>query len=134
MTDMTRPIVLAAALMFAMPVAAEDAASPYDDPGAEWVLTALDGTDFEARATLVFAETGRVAGQAPCNRYTGAMIADFPAFATGPLAVTRMACPEGATETAFFQALEAMEHAEMRADVLVLLGPEGQEMVFTRAE
>lgn len=102
------------------------------DPGP-WRLIALDGAPFAARATLTQPGPGRIAGQAPCNRYTGTLRAGPPGFAAGPFAVTRMFC-EGAmeAEAAFLTALEAMTAAEVAGDRLLLTGPAGRSLTFLR--
>ena len=43
-----------------------------------------------------------------------------------------MACPDLAAESAYFQALEAMQSAEITDNHLFLIGPEGRVMEFTR--
>lgn len=50
----------------------------------------LDGI----RSTVEFPEAGRVAGQAACNRYSGAIAHSGERIdSIGPLATTRMMCP-----------------------------------------
>jgi heat shock protein HslJ len=102
------------------------------DPGP-WRLVALDGAAFAARATLTQPGPGRIAGQAPCNRYTGTLRAAPPGFDAGPFAVTRMFC-DGLmeAETAFLTALEAMTGAEVAGDRLTLTGAAGRSLVFQR--
>lgn len=95
-----------------------------------WTLQSLDGAPFPARATLTFPEPGRLAGQAPCNSFSGPQAAPYPWFDTGPLVTTRRACPDLAQETAFLSALEAMTLAEVQGDVLILSTEEGRELVF----
>jgi heat shock protein HslJ len=79
--------------------------------GADWVLrswTATEPAASEPAVTLVF-EGGRFAGHAGCNRYTaGVEAGDQPGdIAVGPIAGTRMMCPEPvmATETRFLHSL-----------------------------
>jgi heat shock protein HslJ len=45
--------------------------------------------------TVSFAVDGRVSGKADCNRMAGTYQADAKALTFSPLALTRMACPEG---------------------------------------
>lgn len=99
-----------------------------------WRLTALDGAPVEARMVLRFPAPGRVAGDAPCNAFSGAQRAPYPWIDVGPLAVTRRACPALAAEGAMLAALEAMTLAEVAGDVLILANDAGREMVFARAE
>lgn len=99
-----------------------------------WQLAELDGARFPARATLSFPEPGKIAGEAPCNRYSGVMVTPYPWFDAGQIVSTRMACPELAQEAAFLAALAAMTLSEVSGDVLILRDEDGREMVFTAAE
>jgi heat shock protein HslJ len=65
-------------------------------PGTGWVLIDLAGTPVlpGAKATLVFLDVGRVAGNASCNRFTGTMVITGDGIKMGPLATTRMACTD----------------------------------------
>ncbi|WP_343080146.1 META domain-containing protein [Ostreiculturibacter nitratireducens] len=102
--------------------------------GSVWRLTELDGAEFAAEATIEFPQEGRIAGAAPCNRYTAAQSATYPDFAAGPIAATRMACPELDAETRFLDALAAMRTVEVDEDVLTLSGDAGRRMVFVRLQ
>ncbi|MBE1285914.1 MAG: META domain-containing protein [Rhodobacteraceae bacterium] len=108
----------------------DETVSAYGGADKIWVLSELDGNAFSARATLTFPEPGRIAGQSPCNTYSGQMEAPYPWFETGPLAVTRRACPDMAQEQVFLAALDAMTQSEVSGDVLVLSTEDGREMVF----
>lgn len=99
--------------------------------GQTWVLQELDGAAFPARATLAFPAPGRIAGMAPCNSYSAAMTVPYPWFETGPLAVTRQACPDLAAETAFLTALQSMAYSEVSGRLLILSNDAGREMVFS---
>jgi len=98
--------------------------------GITWVLVEQNGAPFAQRATLVFAADGQISGQAPCNRFYFTNSASLPRFETGPIAATRMACPELESEEAFFEALQGMRTGEIQGNVLVLRNPTGDEMVF----
>lgn len=102
--------------------------------GQTWVLESLGGQPFEARATMTFPEAGRVAGDAPCNSYTGAMEADYPGFETGALVSTRRTCPDQRAEDRFLQALAEMRGITVLDNVLVLTAPNGDQLVFRAAE
>ena len=93
-------------------------------------LIALDSAPFTARATIQFAEDGRVTGQAPCNSYFAAQTAPYPAFNVENIGATRMACPDLAAETQFFTALQSMSRSEVLGDTLILRNDAGREMVF----
>ena len=120
--------------LFGLPAAcADETLTGYANPEAVYVLEEIDGATFAARATIQFNEPGRIAGEAPCNRYSGAQDAPYPWFKPGPLAVTKRACPDLAAEGAFLEALSAMRLAEVSGPVLILSTESGREMVF-RAE
>jgi heat shock protein HslJ len=99
-----------------------------------WTLKLLDGTTFPTKATLTFLKTGEIAGEGPCNRYFGAMKAQYPWFDAGPIGSTRMACPDMAPEAAFLTALEAATFSEALGDTLILSNTDGLEMVFRATE
>ena len=75
-----------------------------DDLGGEAVPTDADGT-------LDFAEAGRIAGRAFCNRFTGKVEITGPSIRVGPLASTKMACGQSAMEreARFLAALQDAE-------------------------
>ncbi|TDK46734.1 META domain-containing protein [Antarcticimicrobium luteum] len=99
-----------------------------------WHLAELDGSPFPATATLAFPEPGQIAGEAPCNRYSGVMTTPYPWFDAGQLLSTRRACPELEAEQAFLSALTAMTEAEVATGTLILRNAAGREMVFRSAE
>ncbi|MGJ8547099.1 MAG: META domain-containing protein [Sulfitobacter sp.] len=99
-----------------------------------WKLTTLNGAAFAPTATLQFPETGLLSGKAPCNSYRAEMSAPYPWFEAGPIAATKLACPDLAAETAFFDALAAAREAEVLGDTMVLSNTEGLEMVFKASE
>ncbi|MCA8883170.1 MAG: META domain-containing protein [Rhodobacteraceae bacterium] len=106
-----------------------------DDPdplaaGPAWRLVQLNGSAFTARARFSIAVDRRLAGQAPCNSFFGAIDGTAAAFHIGPLAATRNACADLAAESAFFQALEAARQARIDGGRLVMTGDDGVELVF----
>lgn len=81
-------------------------------PATEWVLVDLAGAPVlpGGKATLVFLDVGRVAGNASCNRFTGTMLITGDEIKMGPLATTRMACTDAAIslqEETYLKALGA---------------------------
>lgn len=102
--------------------------------GVDWQLTEIDGTPFSARAVISFPEPGRIAGQAPCNSFSGEQTAPYPWFSAPALAVTRRSCPEISEETRFFKALNRVTLAEVQGEVLILSAPDGPTMVFTKSQ
>lgn len=108
----------------------DETLSGYGAAEATWELAELDGAPFQARATLTFPEEGKLAGQAPCNRYFADQMAPYPWFKSGPIGATRMACPEMDAEQVFFDSLGAMTLSEVSGDTLILSNDDGREMVF----
>ncbi|MEL6690534.1 MAG: META domain-containing protein [Pseudomonadota bacterium] len=125
---MIRAIAL---LAFIGGCAADETISGYLDTGTTWQLTEMNGAPFGATATIQFPEEGSVTGKAPCNRYTASQAAPYPWIDIGPIAATKLACPELAAEGTFFAALDAMTLAEVSGPVLILNGENGEEMIFT---
>ena len=113
---------------------ADESVRAYGADDKEWRLIELNEHPFTARATLTFPETGRIAGNAPCNSYSGTMTVPYPRFEAGPIAATKMACPDLAAETAFFAALDAVTFSEVLADTMILSNTDGLRMVFTAAD
>lgn len=119
--------------LLALSACADESISGYADPQAVYRLVELSGVSFEARATIGFPEKGRIAGQAPCNSYSGSQTAPYPWFSPGPIAATRRACADLGAEGAYFKALQSARLAEVSGDVLILSNEDGLEMLF-RAE
>ena len=111
--------------------AADETVSGYAGAGSSWALSPEAG--FGDRVTLSLPEPGRVEGQAPCNRYNAAQTAPYPWFELGPIASTRMACPELQKEAAFFAALGSMTISEVSGDVLILSNEAGESLTFQRS-
>ncbi|KRS11910.1 hypothetical protein XM53_13835 [Roseovarius atlanticus] len=99
-----------------------------------WQLGELDGTAFDATATITFPEEGKIVGEAPCNRYFAAQLQPYPWFEAAEIGTTRRTCPQQVQETAFLDALGAMSLAEVTETTLILSTPEGREMIFRAAE
>ncbi len=95
-----------------------------------WNLKSIDGTAFDARATLEFPEAGQATGMGPCNRWSASQSAPYPWFKLGPIRSTRRACPDMDAEQRFFMALEDMTISEVSGNVLVLSNDAGREMIF----
>jgi heat shock protein HslJ len=115
------------------------APAPASLTGTEWVLQDLAGTPAlpNVKATLAFPESGRVAGNGSCNRFTGSAEVSGDTIKFGMLASTRMACMDNGVssqETEYLKALEAAKRFEMK-DSTLLIYAEGYEkpLRFTRA-
>jgi heat shock protein HslJ len=97
--------------------------------GTEWRLVDIGGQPAPAGAdstrhpgfTLI-AEGRKVQGSAGCNRMNGTYQLDGQKLKFGPLATTRMACPDMQTETAFLKALKATTRYEVSGSSLTLFG------------
>lgn len=108
----------------------DETISGYSDNTTQWTLQEIDGEPFTARATLSFPEKGKIAGQAPCNRFFGMQTKPLPWFGAEQITATEMACENLEQESRFFAALSEMTLAETLGDVLILSNGAGREMVF----
>jgi heat shock protein HslJ len=99
--------------------------------GIDWHLVGLEGQEVAWTASLRF-DGEKVTGKAPCNRFFGTNGAALPEVSFGAMGATKMACPDLAAEDAFFDALSAMQRAELDQGHLYLIGPEGRIMEFAR--
>ena len=117
----------------ALAACADETVSGYAASGP-WRLAAVDGAPVAARMTLALPSPGRVAGEGPCNAYSGVQAVPYPWFEVRRLAATRRACPDLDTETRWFGMLEAMTLAEASGDVLVLSDGGTHEMEFRLAD
>jgi len=109
---------------------AENTVSEFVMSDAVYVLERLGGDPFAARATITFPGPGKVLGEAPCNRWSGAQTLDYPLVKIGPILSTKRTCGEQAEETAFFTALERMKRVEATGAIVILSDGAGAEMVF----
>jgi heat shock protein HslJ len=92
--------------------------------GSEWQLEDLGGSGLmdNIQATLAFPEAGKVAGNGSCNRIFGPAEVHGDTIKLGPLASSRMACPEAVMnqETKYLQALQAAERFEWKDPYLLI--------------
>jgi len=122
-----------AALILALALSAcmkDETISGYAPAGAVFALQSIDGDAFPASATLTFPEKGRIAGQAPCNSYSGAQSVPYPWFEVQAIAATRRACPDLQAEQTYFATLSKMTLAEVSGSTLILSNDAGLKMVF----
>lgn len=127
--------VFAVALLGLIPACQSDeTVAAYGAADVPWKLVELNGVQFSDRATLVFGEDGQVSGQAPCNRFNFTNGLPYPWFETGPVAATKMACPNLKAESAYFESLSAMTRVVLSDGKMVMANDEGGEMVFIPAE
>ncbi len=102
-----------------------------DVAGIEWFLVGLEGQDIGWRASLRL-EGDKASGQAPCNRWFASNTAALPGIDLSGIGATRMACPDLAAESAYFEALQAVQRTELDQGHLFLIGMEGRIMEFAR--
>lgn len=127
-------LVLVGGLLGLSQCGTDETIAGYGAADQVWALTEIDGATYAATATVTFPETGKIAGKAPCNTFSGKMDAPYPWFETGPLAATRMACPNLDAESAFLTALGEMSLSEVSGDTMILSNDTGREMVFKASE
>lgn len=99
--------------------------------GVDWHLVGLEGQAVDWAATLRI-DGDKLSGQAPCNRWFGTTTAALPAVSIQGIGATKMACPDLAAESAYFETLQAMQRVELDQGHLFLIGPEGRIMEFAK--
>ncbi|WP_147126288.1 META domain-containing protein [Shimia ponticola] len=115
-------------LLLLVGCASDETISGFAGVGSEW---RYEGSE-TAQVTLAFPGPGQVAGQGPCNRYFATQSAPYPWFELGPIASTKMACPNLSEEATYLAKLAAMTLAEVSGDVLILSNDAGEKMIFAR--
>jgi heat shock protein HslJ len=121
----------------ALPVPANTV--PFSLAGSEWLLEDLGGSGVIARiqATLAFPEAGKVAGNGSCNRFFGPANISGNTIKLGPLASSRMACPEVVMtqENKYLDALQAAERFEWKdSHLLIYCKDFDKPLRFTRMQ
>jgi heat shock protein HslJ len=99
-------------------------AAPFSLTGSEWLLEDLAGSGVMdgIQATLTFPEARKIAGNGSCNRFFGSAEISGDTIKLGPLASTRMACPEAVMnrEMKYLAALQAAERFEWKDPYLLI--------------
>ena len=99
-------------------------AVPFSLIGSEWLLEDLAGSGMMdgIQSTLTFPETGKIAGNGSCNRFFGSAEISGDTIKLGPLASTRMACPDPVMnqEMKYLAALQAAERFEWKDPNLLI--------------
>ena len=108
----------------------DETISGQSDASEVWALVRMNETEISTPITLTFPEKGKIAGRAPCNRYFASQNAPLPWFEAGPIAATKVACPELALESLYFQTLASITLIERTGDVLLLNGDQGEVLEF----
>lgn len=103
--------------------------------GTVWQLVQLHGRSIrpaEGTYTLTFsADDGRMHGIGACNRLTAAYATDKTwALTFGPIAATRMACPDLEQEYEFIRVLRSTTHYDMDGPILILLADGEMRALF----
>jgi heat shock protein HslJ len=92
-------------------------------------------TDVDGRFSLRFEDAKRLSGRGGCNRYSASCDAEAGGhLRVGPIASTRMTCPEAQRERAFFAMLRSAVRYELDAKMLILSDSIGVRAVFQAAE
>ena len=100
--------------------------------GTEWQLIQLDGRSVKAapETFVLKLENGSVSGAGACNRLMGSYkTGERRALKIGPLATTKMACPNLDQEQ-FLRALESTTHYDMDGPMMLLLSNGELHAVF----
>jgi heat shock protein HslJ len=110
----------------ANPLAGSWTVTGYND-GVSAVVSPIAGTEL----TATFGEDGTLAGSSGCNQYSGTYALTGETLAIGPLATTKMACPEDimTQETRFLAALAGSTGYRLSGDTLTLLLADGSNGV-----
>ncbi len=95
--------------------------------GSEWLLRDFAGQAAQAEAWMAFKADGVVSGLGGCNQFNGGYTEGVGSLRFGPLASTRMACPEPqmTAETELFKALDATREIVATHLVLALFDETG---------
>jgi putative lipoprotein len=100
--------------------------------GQTWSLLFIDGIGpVESKATLHVDESGKVTGQAPCNRYFASATIKGSQISIGKPGATMMACEQGlmTQESAFFAALEKVAAFKVENGGLILTAADGRALL-----
>ena len=88
--------------------------------------------DTPANYTLDFQPGGRISVRADCNRGSGSYLLNGAKLTFGPLALTKMLCPQGSRDREFLSALATTTAQSFESDDLVLtLAGNGGTMRFS---
>ena len=91
-------------------------------------ISILSGEWRAGEQSVAFTADGRVTGNGGCNRFQGNYVATDKTVEIGPLAATRMACPQEIMdlESAFLAALQAVSSYSIAGRTLQLTTDDGQ--------
>lgn len=104
--------------------------------GTEWHLMRLMGRDLgidKDKFVFTFSEDGQFGGTGACNRLFGEYKSDAKgALSFGPIASTRMMCPDANLETEFSAVLSRATHYEVDGNLLMIFS-NGEVQAILRA-
>lgn len=125
--------------------AAGDVAPPADPAaengdalqGTRWRVISVDGAalpEGRSPATIEFTEPGRIAGQAPCNRFMASYDLEGDGFRVGQAASTMMACEPALLEAeqAFLDLLGQVQRRFVTGDALQLVTADDRQIYAER--
>ncbi|MEM7472371.1 MAG: META domain-containing protein [Pseudomonadota bacterium] len=121
---------LAFSLLLFLGLCQDETLTGYGAEGQLFVLQAINGERYPARATISFPSEGKIVGMAPCNSYSASQDLPYPWFKAGPILATKRACQALDLEYAFFKALAGMTLSEVSGPNLILSTAEGDLMEF----
>lgn len=88
-----------------------------------------DATSSEPEQFVAFKTGGEVIGHGGCNRFFGSYTQNGQALSFGPLASTRMACPDMTSEYNFLETLKNTRTAEATHLKLILKDEAGETLM-----
>lgn len=105
--------------------------------GDRWQLVQMEGRAFAAENdayTLTFAEDKKVTGKGDCNRLTGTFENDGAngKLTFGPMAATRMMCPDQASENQFLRLLGTIDSYSIDGRIMTLFANGEQKLMFEK--
>lgn len=109
-----------------------------DLSGIEWLVTTIGGRDVvdPGRPTIMLGADGTIAGQAPCNRYTGGYELNGTNFSTSNIAVTSRACvePIAVQEVEFLAILRSAAELSVNGHGQLVISTSSGESIIARRE
>lgn len=103
---------------------------------AQSSLSTLMGSEWGPEGTsdqfVAFKSGGEVIGHGGCNRFFGTYDQNGDTLTFGPLASTKMACPNLNEEQAFMSALQSARTVEATHLRLIIKGEDGQALLTLR--
>lgn len=111
------------------------ASSAHKALAGEWQVVQMNGQSFKAdddSFTLVFGTDGKVHGKGDCNRLNGTFTNDTAkgTLSFGPMASTRMMCPNQANEDMFLRTLADIDAYSIDGRLLMLFSDGEQKIVM----